>query len=138
MFYEFNHSVLEDYYKIESGNNFSFPHHMHQSYEIVAVCEGSMEVSIGEKKKAISKNEIAIIFPNQIHSMQTCASSRHTLCIFSDKFIRKFSKNRAGMKPDNNFTALPPYLFESFCNLNDSTDVCTVAGVLYMILTPIL
>jgi len=107
---------------------------MHQSFEIIAVASGSMDVSIGEKKKTISKNEIAIIFPNQIHSMQTSCNSIHTLCIFSDKFVRKFSKNRTGIVPDNNFITLPPYLFESFCRLDSTTDVCTVAGILYMIL----
>lgn len=134
MFYEFNHSIFDDYYNIQSNENFSFPHHMHQSFEIIAVSEGSMTVSVGEKKKTISKNEIAIIFPNQVHSLQTENNSRHTLCIFSDKFVRKFSKKHTGIIPNNNFITLPPYLAESFCSLNQDANICTVSGVLYMIL----
>ncbi len=134
MFYEFNHSIFDDYYNIQIGENFSFSRHMHQSFEFIAVSEGCMNVTVGEKRKSISKNEIAIIFPNQVHSMQTEKNSRHTLCIFSDKFVRKFSKKHTDIIPDNNFITLPPYLAESFCSLNQDANICTISGILYMIL----
>ena len=70
MFYEYNHLGSPDYLKIKKNNNFSFPSHLHQCFEIIIILSGEMEITIDGKKKHPKKGEASLIFPNQIHELK--------------------------------------------------------------------
>ena len=71
MFYELKHSLSADYCKVESGEDFSFPAHMHHCFEWIMVTEGVMTVEVGEESYMLSAGESVLIFPNQIHGYCT-------------------------------------------------------------------
>ena len=90
-----------------------------------------MTVAVGGESRELVKNEAVLIFPNQVHSLKTEEKSRHTLCVFSDKLVNSFSKQKAGLLPENNFFAIPDYLSDMFDNLNIKSNLSTVKGTLY-------
>ena len=64
VFYENDDRV----FRCERGSSFSFPCHLQQQLEFLYVEEGSIRIQIAEQERVIQKGEIAVIFPNQIHS----------------------------------------------------------------------
>lgn len=105
MFYEFKHSLAADYCRVESASDFSFPAHMHHCFEWIKVTEGTMQVTVDEKDYMLTDGESVLIFPNQIHSMESAPHSHHFLCLFSPRLIRAYTEKTTGKIPtDNRFT----------------------------------
>ena len=84
MFYELKHLGSPHYLKVEKGENFSFPMHLHQCFEVIVVLSGEMQIAVDNKSYRLKEREALLIFPNQIHSLQS-TQSNHVLCIFSLK-----------------------------------------------------
>lgn len=57
-----------DRFMFHTFRNFSFPAHLHSGIEFVCVEEGEMYVTIAGQGRILTKGEIGIAFPNQIHS----------------------------------------------------------------------
>lgn len=91
MFYESHNSLYGDSLKIETGTDFSFPSHLHSNFEFITVTEGEMTVNVDKKQYLIRPGEALLIFPNQIHSLETRDHSIHLLCIFSPKLVQGYS-----------------------------------------------
>ena len=77
MFYQSQHFGISEYFCKETGKDFSFPMHMHHSFELIMVLDGEMTVSIGEKKYVLREREAVLIFPEQIHSLSSQKSEHH-------------------------------------------------------------
>ena len=54
MKYQFEHFKSADYIKKETGVDFSFPAHLHQSFELIIIRSGSMTVEVDSKKSELS------------------------------------------------------------------------------------
>ena len=89
MFYQLEHIGTEGYFRKEEGNNFNYPLHLHQSFELILVDEGEMTITVNDTPYDVRKGEALLIFPNQLHSMQS-TKSKHTLFIFSPHVIQSF------------------------------------------------
>ena len=63
MFYEFQHFCSSEYFRRETGKNLNFPSHLHQSFEVVTVLSGTMNVTIGSKVFTLCQNDSILIFP---------------------------------------------------------------------------
>ena len=64
--------------------NISFPLHMHTGLETFYVEEGEIVVTVGNNTRILTAGDLAIAFPNQIHSYETNAQhpySRSTLIL---------------------------------------------------------
>ena len=57
MFYQPQHFGLSEYFHKEVGENFSFPTHIHHSFEFITILEGSMAVCVGNDKYELKKGE---------------------------------------------------------------------------------
>ena len=99
MLYESHNSLYSDLLKIESGEDFSFPSHLHSSFEFVTVTEGKMQVNIDKKQYSLEAGEALLIFPHQMHSLTTAEHSRHLLCIFSPKLVQAYSNVFLSKRP---------------------------------------
>ena len=93
MFYQTQHFGLSEYFHKETGTNFSFPMHMHHSFELITIIEGSMTVIVGNDKYELKKGESILVFPEQLHSLES-SESKHILFIFSAHTITLFLKNQ--------------------------------------------
>lgn len=130
MFYEFKHSGSPDYLKVERGENFNFPLHLHQCFEVIAVLSGEMEIAVEKKKYRLQKGEALLIFPNQIHSLSSTDSS-HILCIFSPRLVQAYTTSIAGKRPLDNKFLLDDYLVNAIEQLSMESTTAEKKGALY-------
>lgn len=130
MFYEFNHLGSPNYLKIERNYNFSFPPHLHQCFECIILLSGSMKVTVDKHAYTLHVGEALLIFPNQIHSLES-EQSEHILCIFSPHLVSAYHSELAGKLPaDNRFTP-HTYYVEALKNLTQNSSISEKKGLLY-------
>ena len=72
------------------SRNMTFPAHLHNAAELIFIRDGAIEITIQDQKKTVRKNEIALVFPDMIHSYYTQDSSSSILCIFSPSRAREY------------------------------------------------
>ena len=132
MIYEFNHLGSPDYLKIEDGENFSFQPHLHQCFEIITILSGEMKIIVDSKEFLLKEKEALLIFPNQIHSLQS-EESQHLLCIFSPKLVQAFSSKLINKIPGNNKFVPDSYLINALSKLTPQSKTSERKGVLYLL-----
>ena len=132
MFYQFHHLESPNYVTVERGKNFSFPLHLHQCFEIIFLRSGEMQVTIDGQSVTLTPGNAVMIFPNQIHSLQS-TESEHLLCIFSSKLVQAFSSKLTNQLPQSNLFETDDYLLQAIANLDDQSISAEKKGVLYML-----
>lgn len=132
MFYQFEHINSPEHFVIENTSNFSFPLHIHQCFEIIILNDGVMNVTIDNETYLLEKGDSILIFPNQMHSLDSTKSS-HTLCIFSPEFVKTFSKKTQNKLPKNNKFSLSENLLTLFKSLQQTDSELHKKGVLYLL-----
>lgn len=84
MFYESIHSAGERYLRLlDENRNFSFPLHLHTSFELLCVEDGEMTVTVSGLDFSVQAGECALILPGQPHAYRTEQHSLCRICIFS-------------------------------------------------------
>ena len=131
MFYQADHSVQSDIFKMESGNDFSFPPHIHGSFELIVVTEGEMVVTVDKKPYTVGAGQAALVFPHQVHALQTPVHSRHFLCIFSPKLVQAYGKVFGAAVPESNLFTPTPFYLERLRKVAAAPHALAVKGVLY-------
>ncbi len=132
MLYQFNHLGSPDYLKLESGENFSFQPHLHQCFEIIIILSGEMQITVDNNDFLVKENEALLIFPNQIHSLQS-KNSKHLLCIFSPKLVQAFSSKLIDKIPVNNKFIPDSFLIDALSRLTPQSKTSQRKGVLYLL-----
>ena len=130
MFYEFKHIGSSDYFVKEYGEDFSFPPHMHLCFELVTVFDGEMKVTVDGKEYTLHVGEALLIFPNQLHSLES-EHSRHMLCIFSPELVRSYASKTEKSLPDNNLFAPDDYLLRALDKMDADAKNVAKKGLLY-------
>ncbi|MBQ8407384.1 MAG: helix-turn-helix transcriptional regulator [Clostridia bacterium] len=130
MFYEFKHIGSSDYFVKEYGEDFSFPPHMHLCFELVVVLDGEMKVTVDGNDNFLHKGEALLIFPNQLHSLES-EKSRHLLCIFSPDLVRAYASKTEKSLPESNFFVPDTYLVETLDKTSEDAKTISKKGVLY-------
>lgn len=136
-FYESDNSGTDDYYKAYPLQNFSFPLHFHQSYELIHVVEGVLSLTLNENSYTMEAGETAFIFPNQLHAFSSGCSALITVVLFSPNLIGHFSTHYRNMLPEHavlpislpavkqlqfsNFYRKKAFLYEVFASLLEHT-----------------
>ena len=87
-----------DQMKIE---NLSFFPHIHGHVELIYVCDGQITLTIGEQAKRLNPGDLAIVFPNTVHSYSTDQSERSLahLLIFDTELAPDFAASFARYQP---------------------------------------
>jgi AraC-like DNA-binding protein len=130
MFYEFQHIGSSDYFLKEYGEDFSFPPHMHLCFELITVLEGEMKVTVDGGETVLHRGEALLIFPNQLHSLES-EKSRHMLCIFSPDLVRAYSSKTEKSLPKSNFFIPDSYLLETLDKTPENAKNIAKKGLLY-------
>ncbi|MBQ7386918.1 MAG: AraC family transcriptional regulator [Clostridia bacterium] len=133
MLYESKHSFNTDLFKIETGTDFSFPKHLHGSFEYITVTEGEMTVSVGECDYTLKNGQSLLIFPNQVHSLKTEKHSSHFLCIFAPKLISAYSSVYLTKLPKSNIFEPSESTRNAVFSFSESSGVgkLRLKGILY-------
>ncbi len=129
MFYQFAHPAGPDYWRVETGENFSFPPHLHACFEFLTVQAGTMTVAVDGQEYVLTAGQSLLLFPHQIHALSS-VNSRHTLCIFSPQMVHAFAKRTAGLLPRDNRCDLPAETAAAL-QAADSGSLFAKKGVLY-------
>jgi len=132
MFYQLSHLGTSDYFTKEEGENFSYPPHLHQCFEIIIVTSGSMDISIDGKEYNLKKDQSVFIFPNQLHSMSS-TSSNHVLFIFAPQFIQAYWTEKNDSIPNNNELVLDKQTIQRLLALSSKSSKFEIKGVLYSV-----
>lgn len=130
MFYEFSHLGSADYFKIEKGYNFNFPPHLHQCFELIIIRSGQMQLTVDNNTYCLKKNEAALLFPHQIHSLESEASE-HMLCIFSPQLVQTYTTETLGTIPKNNKFLPDTYLINVLDHMEAESTATEKKGILY-------
>ena len=133
MFYQTHSSLVTERLKLENGIDFSFPLHLHSSYEFIVVTEGEMEVNVDKKVYTLHAEDALLIFPNQVHSLLTKNHSCHFLCIFSPKLVQAYTKLITSKVPFDNCFRPDFSLVERLASLTINDSIMNVKGTLYSI-----
>ena len=132
MFYQAFGTNSSDYFKKETGVDFSFPQHLHPCLELIVLQEGEMRVNIDNSSYLLHKNDAVFIFPNQIHSLES-TNSKHTLFLFSTNIVKAYSTKNQGLIPKKNMFSLDDYMVNSLNNLSEDSSNFEIKGALYTI-----
>ncbi len=132
MFYQFEHFGRDEHFCKEEGKNFSFPIHMHSSFELIIILSGSMNVTIGTNEYTLYKNEAVLIFPHQLHSLSSL-QSEHILYIFSPEIIKAYSSKVLQKIPTSNKFIIDKHLLALLVQTDESSSIVEKKGALYSV-----
>ena len=132
MFYQLHHIGSSEYLKREENENFSYPPHMHQCFELITVTSGEMNVLIGGNQYTVKPNELILIFPNQLHSLDS-TESKHLLFIFSPKLVQAFFVKYSNKIPKNPKFRVNEYISDALKSLDTDKSTISAKGILYSV-----
>ncbi len=130
MLYQDQHFGISEYFCKEANRNFSFPMHIHHSFEFIMILDGSMTVTIGYSSYELTKGEGVLIFPEQLHSLES-TESEHLLIIFSADIISAFYSKHSSELPECSKIKLPPYLASQIKEIDEHSSIIKMKGTLY-------
>ena len=131
-FFEAWHRMDADYFEVESGEDFSYPAHVHRCYEAILLLEGEMRISVDGVEELLRAGDVAFICPNQVHSLETPLHSRHKLFIFAPELIAAFHRQHAKRVPSKPRLALGEgALYALLCALRREDSIYAAKGALY-------
>ena len=131
LFYEERHSLRSDHVEILRGENLNYRLHLHGSFELIAVTEGEMRVNIDKKQYVVGNGEAVLVFPNQLHSLETPRSSKHILCIFSPELVQAYRGVFLDKRPVDHLFRPKTFYVEELAKLGSTGNPLAVKGLLY-------
>jgi len=131
MFYQYNHSTTAEYFCKEYGENFCYPLHLHNSFELICVYSGEMDVTVDDAVYTLKSGDSVLVFPNQLHALNS-TDSKHMLCIFSADLVKAFHVKTDNKIPQNNRFTLDKYLLDLIDKMPNDATVMEKKGILYL------
>lgn len=132
MFFEKQNSFNSTHIKIEEGQDFNFPIHLHGNFELITVVEGEMQITVDEREYTLTPDSFILVFPEQVHSFKTVEKSRHKLWIFPTTAVQAYSSALVGYLPENNLFTLSEGLKNFLFDLKEGDSILKIKGVLYL------
>ncbi len=131
MFYELDHPMDARYFKIQRDRNLKFPVHIHHCFELICVTEGELQITVDEMTHTVGRGEGVLVFPNQMHSIETHTSSRDVLLIFSRELVGTFAKLVDKKVPEDNRFVLNDVLLTLVDSVSELDGIISIKGLLY-------
>ena len=130
LFYQAEHIGSSENFKIEKGENFSFPLHLHQSFEIILVLEGEMRVLVDDRSYDLKAGNAVLVFPHQLHSLAS-TKCRHKVYIFSPELVKAYSSKHITEIPSDNLFSPTKNLFLFFSDIDNDASLLRKKSLLY-------
>ena len=119
-YYELLRSKDNQYFNMFMAKDLLFPPHLHFSVEVIYVISGSLNITINDKTKNLQTGDLAVSFPNDIHSYKTETNSDSIIMIFNPELINSYFAKRVDKTLEN------PFL----CNNNIGEDIVMLINML--------
>lgn len=113
--------------------NISFPAHLHSAVELIYISDGALEVTVHGQTKTIGKEEVALIFPDMVHSYLTTDFCRGILCIFSSVHAKEYFRLFRKQQPEYPFLSCKdhspdlPFLFQRMLSYAEKSSALSTA-----------
>lgn len=91
LFYEAERSGQRQYLYCQRDHDFTFPAHLHRSFEFLCVQRGTLVCTVEDSSYHVGAGEALFVLPDQIHSYRTEGSSESVLWVFSDDWVPEFT-----------------------------------------------
>lgn len=130
-------------FRCERGLGFSFPCHLHQQVELIYVEEGSIKIQIGDKERVLEKGDMAVVFPNMIHSyIQLDGEPANIiLVILGQNLTGIFRQKLIGCHPENPYVCAeelhPDVLYGIMRLMEEKIDMYVIQALTELILARI-
>ena len=132
MFYEFRNIGDSEYVRVDTENNMNYPKHIHQSFEIMLVTDGEMQISVDQNSYTLNKGDAIFIFPNQVHSLNS-EKSEHITYVFSPLLVNAYSSKLKNKVPADPVFRPDEYVVKALGALSADSSVMLKKGVLYSV-----
>ena len=130
MIYEFQHFGISESFSKEYKENFSYPVHLHESFEFVTILSGKMTIVVDNIPYELTKGDAVFIFPNQLHTFISEESS-HLLCIFSSQLINVYHRSYSDKCPESNKFTPSAHLINMLKDIREDSSVYEKKAFLY-------
>ncbi len=134
MFYERSHSLRADTLRIEEEEDFSFPAHIHDSFELIAVTRGVMRIGAGNRQYEVKAGEAVLVFPEQVHFLEADGECAHVLWIFSPGYVRAFADFALSHIPCTNLFRPSDALLAALLSLKTDRRTLHIKSALYSLM----
>ena len=68
-------------------------HHFHNSFELIYVMEGDLEVLVNHAQIRLEKQEFLLIAPGMVHTIRKAENNKFFICIFTADYVMEFYRN---------------------------------------------
>ena len=104
MFFQSEHSLTENEFKLWKAKRITFPIHIHRSFEYLKQINGSTEILIEDRKYLLKSGESVLVFPLQPHAYTCMEDGEIQMSIFSPEMVSSFyEKNKSKIPVDHRF-----------------------------------
>lgn len=132
MFYELSNVSDTNYFNKLQFENFSFPLHMHNCFELVVCLTGKINVKVDGNEYALTAGEGALVFPHQLHSFES-GVGKDIICIFSPKLVSAYYGLHFLQKPMNNKFVIDEGFISALEKINSKGRQLYLKGLMYLI-----
>lgn len=131
MFYELTHSLNPSDLQFNEGDRLPFPSHLHGSFEFIVITSGECTVTVDKKVYRVTPEAAVLVFPNQVHSMESPTPNTFFSCIFSSGYVKAFSEFAYQNLPVSNLFTLPQDLLDDLRTLRREDRLVHIKSTLY-------
>ncbi len=136
LFHQFHNSSSNLDFNTRFYEKDIWDYHFHKNLELMYVIDGAVDCVVNDKKYVLQKGEFGLCLPYDFHSYTPRENTRYWVLVFSEDFVRYFSKkiiNKIG--EGYSFKAKPQ--IENYVTTqliyNDNPSVFTLKSCLYAI-----
>ena len=133
-FYDWDRDTGQDYFTINTYYDLTFPLHMHRTFELVYLCEGTMKMWVEGQEYELEAGDMLLVKSNYVHSTTTDTSSCATYCIFAPELIGAVSSQFKQHPLTSPVVRNVPSVYrELFVGVSESSSICRIKGLLYSV-----
>lgn len=85
------------------AKDITFPSHLHDAVEMIFIREGELQVTVQNHSRILKKHDVALVFPNLIHSYFCADSCLAILCIFAPSHAKEYYHLLRSHEPQSPF-----------------------------------
>lgn len=132
--YEAYHFGDNDLFSCFHNYNFNYPKHLHRSFELIYVKDGSIEICINTKSFIVEKNHWVLVLPYESHSFSTKQYSDSYICVFSPEYINTFNNITYGKFLENPVFKLSNLAQDLVVNniFKENNNILQIKSMLYL------
>ncbi|MBQ9085965.1 MAG: helix-turn-helix transcriptional regulator [Clostridia bacterium] len=100
IFHQPSNSLTDYHYNIATYTDTVWDHHFHRNLELIYVLEGGVLCTVNHRVYRLTAGEFGLCLPCDIHRYEPEEHTRYWVLVFSEDYVRFFTKQIAGKTGD--------------------------------------